>query len=261
MSKILLALSILLILGTAFLGLKTMKKMEKLRSDIASQNSRINSLEGELKKAKEEGNAALAAVFSAEEKAEKAETNTNQLRDELNKAQEKLEAAQVAMDEKDKHIEALETELAALPEHGTKAEEATDVANLQEQLLDAQAQLAESRQIGHSLEARLAAKDSELAELREETNRRQRQQMAANLTGQILAVNRNWNFVVLSIGDREGAVVGGEMIVARNNAAVAKVRITAVEPTTAIADVIPGSTAKGVLVQPGDMVIYPGSRQ
>jgi hypothetical protein len=51
------------------------------------------------------------------------------------------------------------------------------------------------------------------------------------------------------------------MVVARNNRAIAKVRITAVEPTTSIADVVPGSISKGVLVQPGDIVIYPGSRQ
>ncbi len=261
MSKILLILSIVLILGSAFLGLKTKEKVESLQSDIENKNSRIHSLEDDLKTAKEEGTSALSAVFSAEEKAEQAETKASQMRDDLNKAQGQLEAALAAIEEKDEHMKALETELAALPENGMSLEGTPDAANnLQEQLFEAQAQLAEARQVSQSFEDRLAAKESELAELRDEAERRERQQMAANLTGQILAVNRNWNFVVLSIGDRQGAVVGGEMIVARNNTAIAKVHITAVEPTTSIADVIPGSIARGAFVQPGDMVIYPGSR-
>jgi predicted nucleic acid-binding Zn-ribbon protein len=261
MLKILLALSIVLILGSAFLGFKTKEKLEKLKGDIANSNSRITSLEGELKTAREEGNTALAALLAAEEKAEEAETKTNQMRDDLNRAQGELETALAANEEKDKHIEALEAELASLPENEMNLESAPEVTSLQEQLFESQAQLAEARQVSQSLESRLDATESEMAQLRREAERRERQQLAANLTGQILAVNRNWNFVVLSIGDRHGAVVGGEMIVARNNASIAKVRITSVEPTTSIADVIPGSVSRGALVQPGDMVIYPGSRQ
>lgn len=260
MSKILLALSIVLILGSAFLGLKTKEKVEGLQSDLANKKSRISSLEGDLRTAKEKESAALAAVFSAEEKTEQAETKAKQMRDDLNKVQGELKSALATIEEKNKHINALEAELAALPENAINLEGTPDVADLQEQLSEAQAQLAEARQVSQSLQARLAANESELADFRGEAERRERQQMAANLKGQILAVNRNWNFVVLSIGDRQGAVIGGEMIVARNNTPIAKVRITAVEPTTSIADIIPGSIAKGVLVQPGDMIVYPGSR-
>jgi uncharacterized protein (DUF3084 family) len=261
MSKILLILSIMLILASAYLGFLTKGKMEDLKSDISNKTARIASLEGEVRKATIEKETALAAASDAQESAERAETQANQVRDDLSKTQGELEAALADVSEKKKHIETLEAELAKMPESSLDAEDASDIAKLQEQLMEAQAQLAEARQVSHSFEARLAQKESEIVELRNESQRRERQQMAANLTGQILAVNRNWNFVVLSIGDRQGAVVGGEMVVARNNSAIARVRITAVEPTTSIADVIPGSLGKGVIVQPGDLVIYPGSRQ
>jgi len=41
---------------------------------------------------------------------------------------------------------------------------------------------------------------------------------------------------------------------------VGKVRVTTVEPSTAIADVLPGTLAKGQSVQPGDTVIFQGGR-
>jgi hypothetical protein len=79
------------------------------------------------------------------------------------------------------------------------------------------------------------------------------------LEGEVLAVNQGWNFVVLSIGDRQGAVANAEMILERDGSQIGKVRITSVEPSTSVADIIPGSLARGVRVQPGDRVIFPGT--
>jgi hypothetical protein len=50
------------------------------------------------------------------------------------------------------------------------------------------------------------------------------------------------------------------MIVTRGNSMIGKVRVTSVEPNTAIADVLPGSMARGQSVQAGDAVIYEGAR-
>ena len=78
------------------------------------------------------------------------------------------------------------------------------------------------------------------------------------LQGRILAVNAGWNFVVLNIGDKQGLAVNSGMLVVRGNTPIARLRITSVEPATAIADVIPSSVARGVTVQPGDTVIVEG---
>ena len=83
--------------------------------------------------------------------------------------------------------------------------------------------------------------------------------MAQGLTGQVLAVNRAYNFLVISLGDKQGVAMNGEMIVKRGGLQVARVKITSVEPTTSIADIVPGSLGRGVNVQAGDEVIYPGS--
>jgi hypothetical protein len=78
------------------------------------------------------------------------------------------------------------------------------------------------------------------------------------MQGRILAVNSGWNFVVLSVGDKQGVIVNAPLLVVRNNEPVARLRITSVEPSTSIADVIPGSVRRGITVQPGDTVIFEG---
>ena len=55
------------------------------------------------------------------------------------------------------------------------------------------------------------------------------------LPGTILAVNQAWNFVVLSLGDRQGVVPNAEMLVQRGGQLLGKVRVTSVEPSTSIA--------------------------
>jgi len=80
------------------------------------------------------------------------------------------------------------------------------------------------------------------------------------VSGRILAVNQAWNFVILSIGDRQGLMTNSPLLVMRGGEPIAKVRVTSIETSRAIADVIPGSTRHGVTVQPGDNVVYEGSR-
>jgi hypothetical protein len=54
-------------------------------------------------------------------------------------------------------------------------------------------------------------------------------------------------------------VPDAELLVMRNGAFIGKIRISSVEPTTSIGDIISNSLARGVQVQPGDTVIYAGS--
>jgi hypothetical protein len=79
------------------------------------------------------------------------------------------------------------------------------------------------------------------------------------IRGSVLAVNQAYNFVVLSLGGRQGVEPNSEMLVLRGGSLIGKIRISSVEPATAIGDIITSSLARGVQVQPGDIVIYGGS--
>lgn len=72
-------------------------------------------------------------------------------------------------------------------------------------------------------------------------------------------MNQAYNFVVLSLGGRQGVEANSEMLVLRGGTLIGKIRVSSVEPATAIGDIISSSLARGVQVQPGDTVIYAGS--
>jgi hypothetical protein len=103
-----------------------------------------------------------------------------------------------------------------------------------------------------------AAKDR-LTAIEEEKRRRHTAAKTSGIRGTVLAVNQAYNFVVLSLGDRQGVVPNAEMLVLRDGTFIGKIRISSVEPTTSIGDIISNSLARGVQVQPGDIVIYAGN--
>ena len=76
------------------------------------------------------------------------------------------------------------------------------------------------------------------------------------LEGRILAVNPAWNFVVLNLGDKNGVVNNTELLVKRGTQLLGKVRITSVEPSTSIADIVANSVPQGATISPGDNVIF-----
>jgi cell shape-determining protein MreC len=79
------------------------------------------------------------------------------------------------------------------------------------------------------------------------------------IRGRVLAVNRDYNFVVLNLGARQGVEPNSEMLVMRRGSFIGKIRVSAVEPATTIGDIIISSLARGVQVQPGDTVVYAGT--
>jgi cell shape-determining protein MreC len=81
----------------------------------------------------------------------------------------------------------------------------------------------------------------------------------AGVRGTVLAYNQAYNFVVLNLGARNGVEANSEMLVLREGTLIGKIRISSVEPATAIGDIMTNSLARGVQVQPGDSVIYAGT--
>ncbi len=75
------------------------------------------------------------------------------------------------------------------------------------------------------------------------------------LRTKISSVYRNWGFVILSAGDKQGVVSGSNLDVLRGNELIGKLKVTAVESGRASADIILDSVAEGVTLQAGDSVV------
>ena len=64
--------------------------------------------------------------------------------------------------------------------------------------------------------------------------------LPADLKGKVVVVDPKWDFVVLNIGDDQGVLQDGEMLVSREGKLVAKVIVRTVEKDRCIANVVPG---------------------
>jgi len=140
----------------------------------------------------------------------------------------------------------------------------TQVDELRRQLDGAEkekALLAEKLQDAQELPTQLKETSKESKKRRESASV-QRQSSGSHrpgVHGSVLAYNQAYNFVVLNLGARNGVEPNSEMLVLREGTLIGKIRISSVEPATAIGDIIGNSLARGVQVQPGDSVIYAGT--
>jgi predicted nucleic acid-binding Zn-ribbon protein len=64
--------------------------------------------------------------------------------------------------------------------------------------------------------------------------------LPANLKGSVVVVDPKWGFVVVNVGEAQGAVSNGELLVSRQGKLVAKVVLRNVEKNRSIANLVPG---------------------
>jgi hypothetical protein len=64
--------------------------------------------------------------------------------------------------------------------------------------------------------------------------------LPANLKGVVMAVDPKWNFIVLNVGEDQGVLKAGELLVSRDGKLVAKVVVSSVQKNHCIANIIPG---------------------
>ncbi len=128
-----------------------------------------------------------------------------------------------------------------------------------------QAQLDESRQALESAEQekkflldKLHAARERTAQLEDQRKRRSAARAKPGVRGTVMAVNQAYNFVVLNLGGRQGVEVNSEMLVVRDGVVIGKIRISSVEPATAIGDIVTRSLGRGTHVERGDIVVYAG---
>lgn len=225
----------------------------KLQSDVSSKTKEISKLSADLKGTNEK-----LSIMGTD--AEKMAAENTDLKGQVTKANATLTDVQKQSDDKDAIIAQQKTDIAAKDTRITELESKTNGGKQQgnDPTIDLKKQLEEKDLLNSSLQSKLKDQDSQLTLLRERENQRKAKIMRVGLEGRILAVNSSWNFVVLSLGDRNGVVNNAEMLIKRGAQLIGKVRITSVEPSTSVADIVANSVRSGLTVQPGDTVIYAG---
>ena len=257
MARIALGITLALLLATCYFGFETKSKVGDLSDQLNGAKSQLASANQEAAKAKADEKTAKDALSGAKSDAESAKADLATAQSSLTDANGKIASL---TDENTK----LKAQVAnAGPNKGPDIAPAgptqADMDKVTAQLKDAEAHVAELTQVKDTLSGKVKDIQSRTDDLQKIVDHYHNISLKNGLEGEVLAVNQGWSFVVLSIGDHQGAVANAELILKRGDSQIGKVRITSVEPSTSVADIVPGSLARGVRVQPGDRVIFPGS--
>lgn len=258
MARIALGITIALLLATCAFSYLTHTKIVGFESDIASLKTQLGSTQQRLAKTEADLKSSQSDLGDAKKQVEGLTTDLATAKTSLDAATAQvtdLNAKLAADDAKIKDLTSTTPGAGPAPAGPSQA----DYDKLAGQLKDATAQVAELTQVKETLTNKVKDAESRVDDLQKIVDHYKNIALRNGLEGEVLAVNPGWNFVVLSIGDRQGAVTNAEMILKRGNSQIGKVRITSVEPSTSVADIVPGSLSRGVRVQPGDRVIFLGA--
>jgi len=246
---------------SAVFAVLNLQKTRGLQTEIVqSQSARQTaeqqgvSREKQLKDREAAVAAANAKFGDTQSKVANTEAELAKVQAEKNELQTKLRANEAEIAELRNRIDS------AGAKNAPGSTSVTPTAELQAQLDDAKKQLDAAEREKILLSDKMKTTTEKSTQL--ETERKHRPPPGPSnpgIRGTVLAVNQAYNFVVLSLGARQGVEANSEMLILRGGSFIGKIRISSVEPSTAIGDIITSTLARGVQVQPGDTVVYAGN--
>lgn len=260
MPKTLIGISLVLMTLSVVFGFLNTSKVKSLRNELVttiSAREMSDRARSATEKKLKEKEAAVAAEQSkasaAQEKATAVETELSRAQNEKAELESRLQASEAQIVDLQKRV--ADATVAGVP--GTP--EGASGNEMKTMLDDARQQLEAAEEEKAILTDKVKVAQDKVAEMEQEKKRRESGVNPPGVRGLVLAVNQAYNFVVLNLGDRQGVVQNSEMLVMRHGALIGKIRISSVEPTTSIGDILSSTVARGVQVQPGDTVVYAGN--
>lgn len=252
--RISLIIAILAGLATAGLSfVQVKKKIELVKTERNDWHQKFDTTDASLKSTKKE----LAKTEKELGDTKTELTNTQQERDKaVAEATAQIKRATQLNEELTKtkaDRDDARANLAAWGALGIPVNQVKDVIALAKQLQEEREVLLQEKKI---LLANNAKLDNELRMYRD---KEYNVPLPASLRGTVLVADPKWDFVVINVGQDEGVLESGQLLVNRNGKLVAKVVIRTVQKGRSIANVMPGWKLGDVLE--GDQVIpaYPAS--
>jgi cell shape-determining protein MreC len=257
--------AVVLLVLAALLGFLNSQKMHALRVAVSTAQAARNAAERRMNEKLDRPASGTSEkpgqLAEAENRAAKAEAELAQIQKDkadlqarLDENQKEIATLQGRVDEAEKNPNASAADVPA---------PTAPTADIQSQLDDLRRQLDGAEKEKAFLSEKLQNIEDHAGQSKESKKRRESARESGprrtGLRGTVLAVNQAYNFVVLNLGTRHGVESNAEMLVLRDGALIGKIRISSVEPGTAIGDIMTNSLALGAQIQQGDSVIYAGT--
>jgi hypothetical protein len=246
--KIILGVAIAAGLAVAVVNFTVIKgKIDKLTSDrndqrsaketaqheLASTKKTLKKTQDDLAQSQTDLGVAKKAEQTAEDNLAKANTQIDDLKGNLAKADQQRDDAQTQLGAY-KNTGLTAPEVNALNKNLKDTEQALAVAN-DEKLVLTHEVAKLNNQINILIKPDWVVK------------------LPPSLKGNVMAVDPKWDFVVLNVGENQGVLPNGEMLVSRDGKLVAKIIVRSVQKDRSIANLVPGWQL-GEIIE-GDAVI------
>jgi hypothetical protein len=233
--RIFLVIAILAGIAVTVLNFLPVKdKITAVMAERAEWHGKYDTTFADLNKTKSE----LSKTKTDLEGTRKTLADTKQERDNaLTEAGNQKKAAQAldtALKDMTAKWKATDQELSAWGALGISVEQVRATVSTNKELVAVVTQLGRDKQL---LQNQVIAKEQELMIYRDPDYN---VPLPPDLIGKVVAVDPKYDFVVLNVGQRQGVLTHGQMLVSRDGKLVAKIRIKEVEPDRAIANVVPG---------------------
>jgi regulator of replication initiation timing len=216
--------------------------------NIAKVKDNIATLRTNLSNETQAKNDALAAQATAEKKQADAEKELASTKTELADTQDARDKAVAEADDLTKRAAKLSDDLAKAQQERNDAQDSlaafSALGLTADQIKPMIAELKEVKQERDDLLVTNQVYTAKIAHLRNRLAdygdiEGTAVELPENLVGKVLVADPKWDFVVLNIGSKQGAVESGVMLVNRNGRLVAKVQLRSVQTDRSIANVLP----------------------
>lgn len=172
-------------------------------------------------------------------------------KDELARTRSDLDREKARTEELTATVAAKNTEIAQLESRVSGLEDEKVALNLKIEELNTQ--LVEKDDELRDTQDKVATLEQTITQLEAELSPGTKS-LPKGLTGHILYVNTDWNFVVINLGSQDGLVPEAEMLIHRADALIGKVVISGISQNMAIAD-IQSDWAQNIPKE-GDFVVF-----
>ena len=258
--KPLVILGMLAAIGSAVLAVTVRTSLKDLRLEKDGLNRSTLAAHKELT-AEAEAIKAVDTTYSETQKSVKnEEISTKSLQSDIKGKEEELAAAKKDIEELAAKKQAMQEEITRIlgssgtPEEILAKNEALKKEN--------DAKVSEIEQISKEADvAKKAAAESEnlITRLKQQQATRAKAIALVGRTGTVSAVNPDFGFAVVNLGQNEGVSSESRLLVKRGNQLIGKLKIVQIYGSTTVADIDSKSISPGFAVQPGDEVIFENS--
>lgn len=259
MKKFIMILAGLAMVGAGVVGVLNKRDMEILRSDLETVRGEVRDATEKLGEAEDKRDDSLEKETQAKDMRNQAAAAVEGVKQELKIVERSMEDVNAEL--KKVEIEQKEIDLAVrrtFPDGNIKSAEDLQMTltMLKDTLTEKQNRKAE---LTAQMESANQAKQVQVAKVKEEEEYQigRAQQLALNgLVATVIAVNKEWGFVMVNAGRAHGVTGDASLLVKRGNSRIARLRIVNLEDMSSVADVVDESLVPGIDVQPGDKVIF-----